>query len=216
MSTDLNEIKSAVSAEFASQQTALLQNVKTAIAEALKNDQKLIVVSEQQKEEQKEGKSHGWDIAQLIISAAIGLVVWLTQSTLSDRINATNQAISTKYVLTQEYYKERFKVYQLTYQRLAALQGALEAAKADGRSKRDAIDALTKLNDQIDQQELYFSPEVFKVLSDISFKAAQMPTVNPHGSAKLPDLEAQIIDLKKRMYAEVSGEIGNLSPPAIK
>jgi hypothetical protein len=207
-------VKESVALEFAKRQGTLLQHVKGTIADVLKNDQRVIVIADQNKAEKKSRK---WEIAQIVVPAIltglVGFGVWYTQNSLSKEITVSNQAISTRYVLTQEYYKERFKVYQQTYERLAALQGAFEAVQTDANAKPDAIAARNGLDDELARQELYFSPEILKRLDGISFVAAQMPTVNPNGTSKLSELEKQILVVKQKMYEEVSGEIGNLGSP---
>ncbi|MGC2745265.1 MAG: hypothetical protein WA672_19015 [Candidatus Angelobacter sp.] len=205
-------IKAIVAAEFTSQQAALLQEVEKSITDALKANQRALVLTEEPKNERK---SHKWDVAQIIITALVGLAVWYTQNTLSDKITATNQAISTSYVLTQEYYKERFKVYQQTYERLAAVEVAFRDLQQDASLTQPAISAKEQLDEQLSHAELYFSPDILKQLNDLSYLASQIPPVNPSGSATVGELMTKLESVKQSMYKEVtSGDIGSL--PASK
>lgn len=205
------DIKTAIEKEFSSRQAILLQEVKMCISDALKTDQRVILISDTKKEEKK---SRAWDVTQIIVpvilTGFVGFGVWYTQNSLSNKITATNQAVSTRYVLTQEYYKERFKVYQRIYERLSAVESAFRVVQEDPNERMPAIEAKEKLDEELARSEIYFSPDILGKLNDISFVAAQLPTVNPKGTGKLSELTKRITAIKQDMYVEVSGDMGQL------
>lgn len=202
-------IQDLIEAEFASRQEELLQAVKSSILDALKKDQRALVLATQQQEEKK---SHKWDIAQIVLqivlTGLVGLAVFYTQSSLSDEFTRTNQAISTRYILIQEYGKERTKVYQQAYERLAKVEEACRALQLDKTATQPAISAIEQLNQELAHSELYYSVEILKQLNDISFQAS---TAAATGTNKMNELETKIRDAKQAMFKEVTtGDIGSL------
>jgi len=204
------ETKAAVEAEFAARQAALLQEVKNSIADALKTDQRVVVIADQKKEEKSR---RWWDIAQIVIPALltglVGFGVWYTQNRLSNEITAANQALSTRYVLTQEYDKEKFKVYQRTIERLTVLENALAGAQYPmGRS--NAVTACNSLDDEVNHSEFYFSPDILAELKKVSYLASTTKDINPGASGKASAVETQIDTVKTKIRDEVRKEMGRL------
>jgi len=199
------QIKDTVAAEFSSRQTVLLQEVKNSIISALKTDQRVVVI------EDKEGKSRKWwDVLQIavpsLLTGAFGVVILLTQSNLSTEITA----VSTRYVLTQEFDKEKFKVYQRTMMRLTALSNALAGAGYGSRGRANAVDAYNSFDNEVDNSEFYFSPEVLLGLRKISSLASTTKDINPNASGKAQDVEDQIDIVKNKIRDEVHKEMGLL------
>ena len=137
------EINEAVAAEFTLRQADLVQGVKETVASALKDDQRVVVIADQTKEK----RSRWWDFMQIMFPALLtslfGFVILYTQHNLSTELTTS----STRYVLTQEYDKEKFKVYQRTMERLTTLGDALAGAKYGSEARSKAVSAYNALND---------------------------------------------------------------------
>ena len=201
-----------IKAEFASRQAVLLQEVSKSITDALKDNQQAIVLMSQRT---SEAKSRKWEIAQIVVPAIltglIGLFVWYTQNRLSNEINANNQAVSTRYALTQEYKKEQFKVYQRAVARLAALESAVAGAEYGTKAKANAIAAKNALDEELTQSEFYFSRDVYAGLEEISFDTSQLQVINPQGSGKPSQLIKKMSLIKKLIRDEAGADIGRLT-----
>lgn len=216
-STDSNlehSVKEAVASEFKMRQADLMQGVKESIASALKDNQKVLLISEQSSKDEK--KSRKWlDIAQIVVPSLLtGLVaflVWYSQNSLSNEIATTNQAVSTRYVLTQEFDKEKFKVYQRAMERLTALEGSLKGAKYGREAKSNAIAAKNSLDAELMRTEFYFTPDMFKELNRVSYLAAQTHDLNPDATGQTRAVIEQIAVVKKKIRDEVRAEMGKLS-----
>lgn len=207
-------IKTAVASEFTSRQADLMQGVKETIASALKDNQKVLLISEQSSKDEK--KSRKWlDIAQIVVPSLLtGLVaflVWYSQNSLSNEIATTNQAVSTRYVLTQEYDKEKFKVYQRAMERLTELEGSLKGAKYGSDAKSHAIAAKNSLDIELMRTEFYFTPDMFKELNRVSYLAAQTHDINPDATGQTSAVIEQIAVVKKKIRDDVRAEMGKLS-----
>jgi ABC-type Na+ efflux pump permease subunit len=204
-------IKDIVQAEFSSRQAVLLQEVKEAVREALKQDQRMIVLTNQQKNEKKSRK---WEVAQIVIPAVltglVGLFVWYAQNSLSNQINANNQAVTTRYALTQEYKKEQFKVYQRAIAKLTILESAVAGAEYGSQAKATAIAAKNNLDLELNESEFYFSPELYQELEKISFNASQLQALNPQGTGRPKELMREIETTKWKIRSEATGDIGRL------
>jgi hypothetical protein len=163
-----------------------------------------------------EKKSRKWlDIAQIVVPSLLtGLVaflVWYSQNSLSNEIATTNQAVSTRYVLTQEYDKEKFKVYQRAMERLTKLEGSLKGAKYGSKAKSHAIAAKNSLDAELMRTEFYFTPDMFKELNRVSYLAAQTHDLNPDATGQTSAVIEQIAVVKKKIRDDVRAEMGKLS-----
>lgn len=209
---NLNEIRNLIQSEFDSKQKALMNEVKESIESAIATNQRVLFISNQKPDDKKSRK---WDVAQIVIPAIltglVGLGVWYSQNKLADEITASTQAVSTRYVLTQEYYKERFKVYQRTMEHLVILESSAAAANYGTAGKTNLIAAKNGLDEELAKSGLYFSAPVHEALEGISYSGAQLQLINPKGIGREKDFFDKIIAAKMVIETEVRGDMGPLS-----
>jgi len=203
-------IHDLVKQEFSSRQAALLQEVSAAITKALKSNQHVVLVTGQGK---SESDSRGWKLLLIVIpvllTAVMGFSVWYAQNKLSNDITSNAQAITTRYVLAQEYKKEQFRAYQQIFMRLSALENTTAAANRGSGTKHDAIAAMDDLDEELRSAEFFLSTDMHKALDNVSLQARSLPPINPNGSIKLQELMQQIAEVKGNIRHEASGEIGH-------
>jgi hypothetical protein len=200
------------------EEAKFLHEVKKTITEAIENSPPILIVAPPG---DKDKKSHKWEIAQIIITGVVtGLVtfgIWYTQNSLrrlSEEVTAATQtitqAITTRYVLTQEYDKEKFKVYQRTMERLSTLENALAGANYGAASRTNAINAYNSLDDEISRSEFYFSPDILAELQKVTSLTSSARVINPQGSGQIIAVTAHIAVVKKKIRDEVRAEMAHL------
>jgi hypothetical protein len=213
-SLDPDSVRELVRREFETRQSILLEEIKSGIELALKCNQKAIVLTGGQTSEKK---PRTWEWAQIIIPAlltgAVGLGVWYTQTTLSDKITSAAQAVSTRYLLRQEYEKDKFKAYQRTMQRLTILENTISGATFGSNGRARAIAAKNDFDNEIDASEFYFTPELYQQLNKVSEAASMAKGINPLGGERPEDVRVQIAAVKEAIRKEVRGELAVLSDP---
>ena len=211
-------IKKTSAPESALQAANLLNEIRQAITDALENKPPVVIVAGA--DDQKK-KSHKWDIAQLFFTALLTFVVGLVGlaaqrkfeskfHNLSDEVTAATQtitqAISTRYALTQEYDKEKFKVYQRAMERLSTLENALRGARYSAASRAKAIDAYNSLDDEINRAEFYFSSDIFTELHKVISLTSSAKVINPQESGQISAVTAQIALVKNKIRDELRSE----------
>ena len=208
---NLDEIKSLIQSEFSSKQDALIEEVKKNIEQSISANQRVLILSEQRKSDKK---SRRWEIAQIVIPAIltglVGLGVWYSQNRLADQITASTQTVLTRYALTQDYYKERFKVYQRTMECLTVLESSAAAARYGTLGKANLIAAKNKLDEELTKSSFYFSPTIRTALEEVSYSGTQLQIVNPKASGKEKDFMDKIISVKAAIDSEVRKDMAEL------
>lgn len=208
---ELRQVKKTVAAESTPQAATLLNEDRQTITEALQNKPPVVIVAGNGDEK----KSHKWDIAQIIITGIVGVGVWYTQNKVTTATQTITQAISTRYVLTQEYDKEKFKAYQRAMEHLSTLENTLAGASYGAAPRRSAIKAYTSLAKEIDHAEFYFSPETLKELQKVISLTASAKVIDPLVSCRTSDVIDQIKVVKMKIRDEVRAETAP-SPPVHK
>jgi hypothetical protein len=210
------KVNTTVGADAASQEAKFLNEVKQTITEVVQNSPPIVIVTPP-----GDKKSRKWEIAQItitgLVTALVTFGIWYSQNrfhSLSDEVTAATQtitqAITTRYVLTQEYDKEKFKVYQRAMERLSILENALAGAKYGAASKTNAINAYNSLDDEISRSEFYFSPNILAELQKVIFLTSSAGVINPQGSGQTSAVTTQIAVVKRKIRDEVRAEMAHL------
>jgi hypothetical protein len=157
-------------------------------------------------------------VLPIILSAALGLLVWYfenkiqTQATENNRsiqgkVEENNRLLSTRLALTEEFYKRKLDAYEKTCTQIARLEESLERydglelnpeVGAQATDSMNAVDHLSK------SDFLYLSPKFKDQLSDLwQMGVDRMSTSGGDNADTRKKLSAQIKILRDEMNADL-------------
>jgi hypothetical protein len=154
--------------------------------------------------------SHGWQfgltLLPVIATAFLGWLVFHLQITTNAKIDRAGKELSTRLALSQQFYTQRFTIYDGADKAMVQLFAAVrnvDRNPGDAPKKQQAVMLLTQLNLLARTTSFYMTPEVSKGLGEVWIIAAQLPQLNASGTKKIEDLDAAIKGVEKRMRKEL-------------
>ena len=157
-------------------------------------------------------------VLPIILSAALGLLVWYfenkiqTQATENNRsiqgkVEENNRLLSTRLALTEEFYKRKLDAYEKTCTQIARLEESLE--RYDGLELNpevgtQATDSMNAVDHLSKSDFLYLSPKFKDQLSDLwQMGVDRMSTSGGDNADTRKKLSAQIKILRDEMNADL-------------
>jgi hypothetical protein len=154
--------------------------------------------------------SKGWQVALALVpilaTALLGLLVFRLQIGTNARIDRAGKLLSTRLALSQQFYLQRFNIYDDADKRMVQLLVAvrnLDRNRDDAHRKQQAVILLTQLNITSRTNSFYMTPKVSDGLATVWLVATQLPQLNNSGSKKIEDLDATIKNVEEQMRKEL-------------
>ena len=154
--------------------------------------------------------ARGWQVAMALVpviaTALLGLLVFYLHKDTNANIDRTSKLLSTRLALSQQFYEQRFKVYEdadRSMVRLLAAVNNLDRNPGDIAKKKEAADLLFQLYGSSRTNSFYMTPEVSKGLTHVWSIATQLPQLMNGGTEQISDLSAAIRTLEAQMRKEL-------------
>lgn len=166
-------------------------------------------------EKAKAPESKAWQLLlallPIFLTIGLGVVVWVSEIKLNQKIDTSSKQVSTRLALTEEYYKRQFTVYDNAYKQMVQLLIAVQNLNPkDTKTKTEAENRLTQLNLWTQTNRLYITKDVSDGLLDVWFTATQLPQLNLKGTTDIEDLTVKKSAVEDKMKNELLGNIGPL------
>src|SRR5258708_11156024 len=157
-------------------------------------------------------------VLPIILSAALGLLVWYFENkiqtqaaennrSIQGKVEENNRLLSTRLALTEEFYKRKLDAYEKTCTQIARLEESLERydglelnpdVGAQATDSMNAVDHLSK------SDFLYLSPKFKDQLSDLwQMGVDRMSTSGGDSADTKKKLSAQIKNLRDEMNSDL-------------
>ncbi len=157
-------------------------------------------------------------VLPIILSAALGLLVWYFENkiqtqaaennrSIQGKVEENNRLLSTRLALTEEFYKRKLDAYEKTCTQIARLEESLERydglelnpdVGAQATDSMNAVDHLSK------SDFLYLSPKFKDQLSDLwQMGVDRMSTSGGDNADTKKKLSAQIKNLRDEMNSDL-------------
>lgn len=213
-------------------QQQILESIKHDINAVINANQKVIIATGQNVTTQetptdaKNEATKNWKVfvvvLPIILSTALGLMVWRAQTKIQSDISNSSahlqSRLETGSALTQEFYKKRLEIYDETHKKMALLVDALQSARINRESVGVASDSLKSLNQTYRINNLYVSNEVAKELQQLWRLGIDMPSLRPSGKTTMNEILTQISRVEEQMKSDLGvkslGEITKIVSPA--
>lgn len=165
-------------------------------------------------EETKESKFFKVALAlsPVLATAFLGWLVWEAQLSANEKIENNSKQLASRLVLTEEFYKRKFDVYQDAYKKMLRLLAAvknLELNRQDANGNKEAVTCLNELYLSSQTNGLYMTDEVSKGLQEVWNTALTLPQFDPTANGNTGALKAKITEVEKLMQNEL---VGNIAP----
>jgi hypothetical protein len=154
--------------------------------------------------------SKGWQLALALIpifaTALLGLLVFRLQISTNAKIDRAGKQLSTRLALSQQFYQQRFTIYDDTDKRMVQLLAAvrnLDRNPDDAEKKKQAVILLTQLNVSSRTNSFYMTQKVSDGLARVWLVATQLPQLNNGGSKQIEELDATIKSVEEQMRKEL-------------
>jgi hypothetical protein len=186
------------------QQQSLTNSAVASLANEIESRHKELV----KKLESKDPK--GWQLAMTLVpviaAALLGLLVFYLQKGTNEAIDRASKQLSMRLALSQQFYQQRFTVYQDADRRMVLLLAAvsnLDRNPGDLVKKREAADLLVQLYGSSRTNSFYMTSETSKDLAQVWSIGIQLPQLMNGGKGKISDLDAAISGTEAQMRKEL-------------
>jgi len=193
-----------ISPEIEQLATNATQTVLAGIRDELDRHQKTVLA----KLEAKDPK--GWQLAMALVptiaTALLGLLVFRLQIDTNKKIDRAGKQLSTRLALSQQFYQQRFTIYDATDKRMVQLLAAvrnLDRNPNDTEKKKQAAILLTQLNVSSRTNSFYMTKNVSGGLAKVWLIATELPQLNNGGTKQIEDLDVAIKTVEEQMRKEL-------------
>jgi len=141
-------------------------------------------------------------VLQVVLSAAIGFAVWRAQVGINDRIDSAKTRLANQLALTQDYFRERMKVYADLY--AAALRVSEEAHRTnETAAPGNLTDAIFDLNKRKTVDYLYSSESLLDLATRLWHDGVILAK-DSRQSRALAEIDRLVADIGSQMRLELS------------
>ncbi|HXM62191.1 MAG TPA: hypothetical protein VN950_15140 [Terriglobales bacterium] len=187
------------------QREALISSAEANLVREMESRHKELI----KKLESKDAK--GWQLAMalfpVLATALLGVLVFYLQKDTNEKIDRASKLLSTRLALSQQFYQQRFTVYQDADRRMVLLLAAvnnLERNPDDLVKKKEAADVLVQLYGSSRTNSFYMTPETSKGLAQVWSIGIQLPQLmKDGGTGQISDLDAAISEVEAQMRKEL-------------
>jgi hypothetical protein len=155
-------------------------------------------------------ESRGWQFAIALVptiaTALLGLLVFWLQIDTNKKIDRASKQLSTRLSLSQQFYQQRFTIYDDSDKRMVRLLAAvrnLDRNPNDADKKKQAAILLIQLNVSSRTNSFYMTKEVSDGLANVWLVATELPQLNNGGTKQIEDLDATIKRVEEQMRKEL-------------
>jgi hypothetical protein len=140
---------------------------------------------------------------QVILSAAIGFLVWRAQTGISNQIDSAKTRLTSQLALSQDYFKERMKVYADLYAAALRVSESAHRLSEAQQSPADLTDAIFDLNKRKTTNFLYSSEDLLD-LSTKLWRDALILVQDSRQTRALNEIDRYVAAIGTRMRIELS------------
>jgi hypothetical protein len=186
------------------QQASLISSAEKNIMTEVERRHKELIAKLESKD------ARGWQLAMallpVIATALLGLLAFYLQKDTNASIDRASKLLSTRLALSQQFYQQRFIIYQDADHRMIRLLAAvnnLDRNPSDLAKKREAADLLFQLYGSARTDSFYMTSEVSKGLAGVWSIATGLPQLSGSGTGQIRELETAITAVEGQMRKEL-------------
>jgi hypothetical protein len=187
------------------QQDSLIHSAEANLVREMESRHKELI----KKLESKDPK--GWQLSMalfpVLATALLGLLVFYLQKGTNEKIDRASKLLSTRLALSQQFYQQRFTVYQNADRLMVLLLASvnnLDRNPDDLEKKKEAADVLVQLYGSSRTNSFYMTPETSRGLAQVWSIGIQLPQLmKDGGTGQISDLDAAIAVVEAQMRKEL-------------
>lgn len=142
-------------------------------------------------------------LLQIVLSAIIGFLVWRAQTSISQGIQDANSRLANQLALSQDYFKERMKVYADLYRVALTIRDVARQTQSSPELRDTLSDAIVDLHKTKNADYLYASENLLDLSEKLWTDGIKVYTNQDQGKA-LKDIEQLVTEIGTQMRVELA------------
>lgn len=152
-------------------------------------------------------RSRRWELSmmvlQVILTSVLGLLVWRVQAGIDKKISDEGLRLSARLALTQDFYKDRLRVYSELHRACLQVKAAARQLRVSRDSRSVLTDNIAKLYESYSGNSLYLSSPLRQKLDALWMSAVECT----RGQAPSQDLVRETVSLAEKVEAQMREDL---------